>query len=206
MTAIPPRVSRLTLLTAGVAFVLGAAALGFGIANTVPLAWGFGLACLLQVAPSLALWYRVREGLGNRGLDGERRTLRITSHLLRFLALFLAIACALAWTGGDTPTATPVEWACASIALLVCLGLWLAKRRFGNLHPSLALDAARNCTLAAFAGLWLAGDLLGLAFPWAGPTAGLILAGWSFVEGRSLAKATTVSLVGCGGCGSCGCS
>ena len=78
------------------------------------MAWGFGFACLIQVAPSLALWHRLREGLGNRGLDGERRTLRITSHLLR-------------------------------------------------------------------------------------------LAAWLFLEGRRMARGTTVSLVGCGGCGSCGC-
>jgi divalent metal cation (Fe/Co/Zn/Cd) transporter len=45
----------------------------------------------------------------------------------------------------------------------------------------------------------------GLAFPWAGPAAGLVLAVGIFIEGRTLAKATTVSLVGCGGCGSCGC-
>ncbi len=205
MTDVPPLASRLVLLTAGAAFALGGAVVGLGIANQVPLAWGFGLACLLQVAPSLALGHRLREGLGNRGLDGERRTLRITSHLLRFLALGLAIACALAWTAGDTPKATSLDLVLAGTALLAWLGLWLAKRRLGELHASLALDAARSRTLAAFAGLCLAGGLLGLVFPWAGPAAGLLLAGWQFHEGRMMAKATTVSLVGCGGCGSCGC-
>ena len=205
MTAIPPSASRLALLTAGVAFALGAAAVGLGIANEAPLAWGFGCACLLQIAPSLALVHRIREGLGNRGLDGERRALRITSHLLRFLALGLAIASAFAWTGGDTPKAGSLDLALAGTTLLVWLGLWLGKRRLGALHPSLALDTARSRALAACAGLWLAGGLLGLVFPWADPATGLLLAGWLFRDGRTVAKATTVSLVGCGGCGSCGC-
>ena len=205
MTDVPPFASRLTLFTAGAALVLGAASVVQGLASEVPMAWGFGLACLLQVAPSLAVGYRIREGLGNRGLDGERRTLRITSHLVRLLALGLAIACALAWTAGDAPKSTPLDLSLAGAALVTWAGLWLGKRKLGDLHPSLALDGARSRTLATFAGLWLVGGLLGLAFPWAGPAAGLALAGWCFAEGRILAKATSVSLVGCGGCGSCGC-
>lgn len=205
MTGTPPLAPRLALLSAGAGLIVGGAAFVQGVATEVPLGWGFGLACLLQVAPSLALGYRIREGLGNRGLDGERRTLRITSHLLRLLALVLAMACAFAWTEGDAPKATTLDLALAGAALLIWLGLWAGARKLGDLHPSLALNAARARTLAAFAGLWLAGGLLGLAFPWGGPAAGLLLAGGCFAEGRTLAKATTVSLVGCGGCGSCGC-
>ncbi|HEX9010991.1 MAG TPA: hypothetical protein VF804_11550, partial [Holophagaceae bacterium] len=124
MTAIPSTAPRLALLTAGAALVLGVAAVGLGIAYETPMAWGFGLACLLQVAPSLAVGYRLREGLGNRGLDGERRTLRITSHLLRLLALGLAIASILAWTEGNAPRPGTPGFALAGLALVTWLGLW----------------------------------------------------------------------------------
>jgi hypothetical protein len=205
MTAIPPNASRLALLAAGAALVLGVAAVVLGIADEVPMAWGYGLACLLQVAPSLAVGYRLREGLGNRGLDGERRTLRLTSHLLRLLALGLAIASILAWTEGNAPRPGTPALALTGAALVVWLGLWMGKRGAGDQHPSLALDAGRARTLAGLAGLLAAGGLLGLAFPWSAPAAGVAMAAWLFLEGRTMAKATTVSLVGCGGCGSCGC-
>lgn len=205
MTRIPSSAHRLVLLTAGAGLVLGGLAVIQGVPSDMPLAWGFGFACLLQVAPSMVVAYRLREGLGNRGLDGERRTLRITSHLLRFLALGLAIACILAWTAGSAPRPGAGDFAVAGVGLGSWGGLWLGKRRFGTLHPSLSQDTARARTLAGFAGLLLVGGLLGLAFSWSGPAAGLVMAAWLFHEGRTLAKATTVSLVGCGGCGSCGC-
>jgi hypothetical protein len=205
MTEVPPLACRLALFTAGAALVLGGAAVGLGLADEMPLAWGFGLACLLQVAPSLAVWHRLREGLGNRGLDGERRTLRITSHLLRLLALGLAIASILEGTEGGAPRPGTLALALAGAALVGWLGLWIGKRGTRDLHSSLAQDAGRARTLAGLAGLLLAGGLLGLAFHWAAPAAGVAMAAWQFFEGRTMAKATTVSLVGCGGCGSCGC-
>ena len=205
MTGDLSRASRRALLTAGVALALGGAAVVLGIADEVPLAWGFGLACLLQVAPSLAVWHRLREGLGNRGLDGERRTLRATSHLLRLAALGLAIASILAGTEGSASRPGAPALALAAAALLGWLGLWIGKRGTRDLHPSLAQDAGRARTLTGLAGLLLAGGLLGLAFPWAAPAAGVAMAAWLFIEGRTMARGTTVSLVGCGGCGSCGC-
>jgi hypothetical protein len=205
MTAVPPTASRLALLSAGAALALGGPAVGLGIMNEMPVAWGFGLACLLQVAPSLAVRHRLREGLGNRGLDGERRTLRITSHLLRLLALGLAIASILAGTEGGAPRPGTPVLALAGTALVACLGLWMGKRGARDLHPSLAQDAGRTRTLAGQGGLLLAGGLLGLIVPWAPPVAGVAMAAGLFFEARAMAKATTVSLVGCGGCGSCGC-
>ncbi len=205
MTGDLSRASRQALLTAGAALALGGAAAGLGIVDETPLVWGFGLACLLQVAPSLAVWHRVREGLGNRGLDGERRTLRATSHFLRLLAIGLVIASIIAWTEGGAPRPATLSLALAGAALVGWLGLWIGKRGFRDLHPSLAQDAGRTRTLAGLAGLLLGGGLLGLAFPWAAPAAGVAMAGWLFYEARAMAKTTTVSLVGCGGCGSCGC-
>ncbi|HEX9011297.1 MAG TPA: hypothetical protein VF804_13095, partial [Holophagaceae bacterium] len=134
-----------------------------------------------------------------------RRTLRITSHLLRLLALGLAIASILAWTEGNAPRPGAPGFALAGTALVAWLGLWMGKRGTRDQHPSLAQDGGRARTLAGLAGLLLAGGLLGLAFPWSAPAAGVAMAAWLFLEGRTLAKATTVSLVGCGGCGSCGC-
>ena len=205
MTEAPPLASPLALLAAGFGFIAGAAAIGSGIQSDAPALWGLGAACLLQVPPSLHVWQRIREGFGNRGLDRERRTLRATSHLLRLLALGLAIASVLAWTEGTPIRPSLLELGLAAGAALGFLGLWLAKRRLVGRHPSLDLDVARLRAMVELAILALAGGLLGLALPWAGSAAGLVMALRLFLEGRTLAKGTTVSLVGCGGCGSCGC-
>jgi len=205
MTDAPPLGSRLALLSAGSGLVVGAATISLGIQAGIVAAWGFGAACLLQVPPSLHLWLRIREGFGNRGLDRERRTLRITSHLLRLLALGLAIASVLAWTEGAPLSPGVADLVLSAGSAIGFTALWFGKRRLAGLHPSLALDAARLRALAELAGLWLLGALLAGMLPWVGPAAGLAMALRLFVEGRTLAKGTTVSLVGCGGCGSCGC-
>ena len=199
------RAATVLLGTAATALVLGGAGLVLGVGLEAPLLWGFGLACLLSVAPSFALGLRVRWGLGNRGLDGERRTLRITGHLLRLLALLLAIASVLAWTDGTRFTPGAAVLTLSGAATVIWLGLWSLHRPLADLHPSLALAAARTRTLAELAGLVLAGSLLGLLAPWAGSTAGLALALRIFLAGRAVGQGTSVSLVGCGGCGSCGC-
>ena len=201
MTDAPIPASPLALVAAGFGLVTGVAAIGLGIQGEAPVTWGLGTACLLQVTPSLGLWQRIREGLGNRGLDRERRILRITSHLLRLLALGLAIASVLAWTGGDSTRLGVADLGLAGGAAASFLPLWLAKRRMADLHPSLALDAGRILALAEVAALAFAGGLLGQAFSWGGSAAGLAMALRLFAEGRTLARGTTVSLVGCGGCG-----
>lgn len=201
MTDAPPLASPLALFAAGFGLVAGAAAIGLGVQAEAPAAWGLGAACLLQVPPSLHLWLRIREGFGNRGLDRERRTLRAISHLLRLLALGLAIASVLAWTEGRSVRPSLTGSGLAAGATLGFLALWLAKRRLVGRHPSLDLDVARLRAMVELAALALAGGLLGLVVPWAGPAAGLAMALRLFLEGRTLARGTTVSLVGCGGCG-----
>lgn len=201
----PPLASPLALLAAGFGLVAGVAAITFGVQAEAPETWGLGVACLLQVPPSLHLWQRIREGFGNRGLDRERRILRATSHLLRLLALGLAIASVLAWTEGTSVRTSPMGFGLTAGATLGFLALWFTKRRLVGRHPSLDLDVARLRTMVELAVLALAGGLLGQVVPWAGAAAGLVLAVRLFVEGRVLARGTTVSLVGCGGCGSCGC-
>ncbi len=86
------RASRLALLSAALGLVLGAAALGLGLSEGAIALAAFGAASLLQVPVALTVRSRVRDGLGNRGLDRERRTLRAIGHLLRFLALGVALA------------------------------------------------------------------------------------------------------------------
>jgi hypothetical protein len=196
--------ARLALSTALLALVLGGTTLWFGLAEGAIACWGFGAACLLQVGPALSLHQRIREGLGNRGLERERLTLRMVSHLLRLLALGVALTAAAALMAERTPLAASIilGWAALSVATLAAL--WWIKRRPADRHPALTLDAARTRTLLELAALLLAGQLLGRWFPWSDAVAGLVMALRLFLEGRTLAKGTTLPVV-CGGCGSgCG--
>ena len=84
MSAPVSRASVLALLTALVGLFLGGATLWLGIEGGAIALWGFGAACLLQVPPALSLYGRLREGLGNQGLERERLTLKGVSLLLRF--------------------------------------------------------------------------------------------------------------------------
>lgn len=165
------------------------------------MAWGFGLACLLQVGPGLAVGHRIREGLGNRGLDGERRTLRVTAHLTRLLSLVLGIAAVLAWHTGPVTPLDPVALALAVGALVLWGGLWLAKRTSAQAHPSLLQDAGRTRTLVALAGLLALGVSLGSLHAWVTPAAALGMALILFRMGQAVARDTRISLAACGGCG-----
>ncbi len=69
MTDTVPRASGLALLSAGLGLLLGAAALWVGLGDGAIAQWAFGTACLLQVPPALSLRSRIRDGLGNSGLD-----------------------------------------------------------------------------------------------------------------------------------------
>ena len=92
-----------------------------------------------------------------------------------------------------------------AVAGLLQAPLWYAKQGLTGAHPTLDLDAARTRTLLELAALLLVGSLLGHWFPWADAITGLALALRLFMEGRMLAKGTTLQAA-CGGCGSgCGC-
>jgi len=205
MTAEVSRALRLTLGAAGVGLFLGGAALWLGLSEDAIALWGFGAACLLVVLPSLGVWLRIREGFGNRGLERERLTLRTISHLLRLLALGVALASVAALMADRSPQASLSALGVAVLAAGLLAPLWLAKRGLAGLHPSLELDAARTRTLLELAALVLVGGLLGRWFPWADAATGLALALRLFLEGRTLAKATTLQAASCGSCGSCGC-
>ena len=197
--------ARLAPLTALAGFALGGAALGLGIAEGAIAFWGFGAACLLQVPPVLSLRARIRDGLGNRGLERERLTLRTVGHLLSLLALGMALASVLALQGACDSIATPALQGVAVLSLGSLSPLWAAKRRLSGFHPTLDLDAARTRTWLELAALLLLGSVLGRWFPWADAVTGLGLALRIFIEGRSLAKAATLK-VACGGCGSGSCA
>lgn len=205
MKAVPSQAASLALLAAATGLILGGAALGLGIAEGAIAFWGIGGACLLQVPPALSLRGRILEGLGNRGLERERLTLRIVGYLLSLLALGMALATFLAFQAASEP---PVNLQLQVLAALILGGqgaLWLAKRTLLGFHPSLDLDLARARTMLELAALLLVGSLLGRWVPWADAGTGAILALRMFIEGRILARATTLK-VACGGCGSGSCA
>jgi hypothetical protein len=198
--------SRLSLLTALLGLVLGGATLWLGLAEGAIALWGFGAASLLQVPPALSLVGRIREGLGNSGLERDRVTLRVVSHLLRLLALGLAMASISALLGDRAPQARLTGLGLAVLAAGLEASLWLAKRSLAGLHPALDLDRARTRAMLELAALLLVGGLLGSWFPWADAGAGLLMALRLFLEGRTLGKGTTLQAAACGGCGGgCGC-
>lgn len=204
MTASVSSAPRLALLTAVSGLVQGGVALWLGLAEGAIALWGFGAVCLLQVPPALSLRQRVLDGLGNSGLERERLTLRSVSFLLRLLALGMAMAAISALLGERAPQAGLLPLGVAVLAVGCLALLWRMKLPLAGLHPALALDADRARSLSALAVLLLAASLLGRWFPWGDASVGLVMAAGLFVEGRTLAKATTLQAA-CGSCGSCGC-
>lgn len=199
------RASRLTLVSVLMGLALGGAALWLGITKNTIGQWGFGAACLLLVPAALSLHGRIRKGLGNRGLERERLTLRVTSHLLRLLALGMAAASILELSGHPFSDSSLESLGFPALASGLLLALWLAKRGLAEVHPTLDLDGSRTRALLGLALLLLAGGLLGCWFVWASAITGLALALSLFSVGQTLAKGTTLPPA-CGGCGSgCGC-
>lgn len=201
----PTQAARLTLFSALAGLTLGGAALWLGIAEGAVAFWGFGGACLLQVPPALSLRARIQDGLGNRGLERERLTLRTVGNLFCVLSLGLASASALGLQGASYFVTSLSLQGLALLALGSLIPLWVAKRGLSGFHPTLDLDVARTRTWLELAVLLLAGSVLGNWFPWADGVTGLGLALHIFFAGRSLAKAATLK-VACGGCGSGSCA
>ena len=205
-TSVLAPATRLALLSVGADLILGGVALGLGLSEGPIALWGFGAASLLQIPPALSLRGRILDGLGNRGLDRERLVLRALSHLLRLLALGLALAAILALREGPGMQVGFSVLGVAILGLVFQAPLWVAKRRLAGVHPALGWDADRTRALLERATLLLAGGLLGHWFPWADAITGLALALHLFIQGQSLAKGTTLQAAACGGCGSgCGC-
>ena len=125
MTDTVPRASGLALLSAGLGLLLGAAALWVGLGDGAIAQWAFGTAGQLQVPPALSLRGRVLDGLGNRGLERERRTLRSVSYLLRFLALGTAMAAVSALLGERSPRLNVLPLGLSLMATASLGGLWL---------------------------------------------------------------------------------
>lgn len=197
----------LCLAAAAAGLLLGAPSLWLGLDQGAIALWTFGAASLVLGLPSLAVWQRVREGFSNRGLERERLTLRLASHLLRLLALGAVLAAGAALMASRRPqagAAAPLILGGAALAVLA--PLWWARRSQAGLHPSLASDASRIRALLELGGLLLAGALLGRWFPWADAAAGLAMCLRLFIEGQAVARGTTLAAAtSCGGCGSCGC-
>lgn len=201
----PAQAAPLSLLSALFALAAGSTAFALGlIINSSALA-GFGAACLLQVPLALSLLFRIRTGLGNRGLEREMRSFRVISFALRLLALALAAVAGIALLGRHLPDASLAAPGVALVALGLQAALWRAKAPLSGVHPSLALDAARARTLLELAGILLVGAVASLWFPLADAVAALALAGRIYLEGQALG-ALSAFKAACGGCGSgCGC-
>ena len=206
MTVDLGKASSLVVAAALGCLALGATCLWFGVADGVLALWGFGGACVLSVAPALSLYARLRQGLGNSGLERERLTLKTTSHLQRLLALGLAMAAISALLGERSPAFTLFILGVALLAVLMQAGLWAAKHGLAALHPALAQDGGRTRVLLESAALLLLGQLLGHWLPWGDAAAALAMALRLFLAGHAAAKATTLEATACGGCGGgCGC-
>ncbi len=196
---------RLLIGSSLVGLALGATGLWLGIEKHVPPAWGLGLACILRVPSALSALGRVRAGLGNQGLERERVTLRVLSHLLRLVALGLAVAAGLILQEPATAEGRSESMGMGLLATLLVGSLWLAKRGLRAQHPTLTLEAYRTGNLLGSSLLLLLGGVLAHWFTWALGVAGLGMAWSLLLEARTLAKGTTLP-VACGGCGSgCGC-
>lgn len=210
MSGLNSRAGSLALQMAGLGLAFGGGALWAGLGEGSVALWGFGGACLLQVAPALSLRWRIAQGLGNSGLDRERRILRISSFLQRFLALGLAMTSVSALLGERAPQTTSLSQGLAqgvaSAAVLAFAPLWFAKRGLGPAHPAFQQEAGRSLLLLALAVLLLAAAVLGRWFSWADAAAGLAQALGLFFAGQALAKATSLPAFrgGCGGSCSCG--
>ncbi len=200
MTGRASRAESLALATIALGLLVGGLTLWLGLSEGSVALWGFGAACLLQVPPALSLQGRIREGLGNSGLERERVTLRVVSHFLRLLAMAMAMAAVSALLGERSPQSNGLIVGLALLACGLVAALWYAKQGLKEVHPTLALDAARTRSLVILAGLLLVGILLGHWVLWADSFASLAQALWLFVEANSLSKATTYQAP-CGGCG-----
>lgn len=201
----PAHAAPLALLSALFGLAAGSTTLTLGLARNAPGLAGFGAACLLQVPLALSLAFRIRTGLGNRGLEQEMRSFRVTSFALRLVALALAAVAGIALLGGHLPDAGLAAPGVALVALGLQATLWRVKVALAGVHPSLALDATRARTLLELAGILLMGTLASLWFPRADAVAALALAGRIYAEGRALGILSAFKAA-CGGCGSgCGC-
>jgi len=197
------RTGRLLSAGAALMLVLGLAGTGLGLRDGIVALWGFGVLCLLHLPMTLAAGRRLREGLGNRGLDRELRTLRLGSRLLRLLAVGMALAAGIDLVHFRGPESTAFHVSLAAIALSTLASLAWNKRGWVDHHPTLAQDARQTRHLMGLAGLLVVGSVAGAWLPWLGSAAALALALWTFGAAQGLAKSLAVPARGCGGC-SCG--
>lgn len=197
------RAGRLALLGAGTGLCLGGGFLWAGLEAGVISLWGLGGALLLGLPIALGTRAHAQDGLGNRGLEGRHRAIRLTSTLQRLLSLGLLLAATAALMGGRGPDPISLLPGLAIVAVLLQGGLWVAKRGLAEVHPTLGLDGSRARVGLELSLLALIG-LLGRWLPWADAVAGIALALRLFLDGQFLARTIAVK-VSCGGCGSCGC-
>ena len=164
------------------AALVGAAAIGAGLAADSTALVGFGLNSLVDGGASVTLVWRFRQEL--RGLQSshqvETRAARVVGALLALIALYLVVRASIALAEHSGPTASPlgITLSGASIAVLPVLGL--NKLRLARSLGSQALraDGVLSAAGAALAAAALAGLALstGLDLWWADSVAALLIA------------------------------
>ena len=164
------------------AALVGAAAIGAGLAAGSTALVGFGLNSLVDGGASVTLVWRFRQEL--RGLQSshqvETRAARVVGALLALIALYLVVRASIALAEHSGPSASPlgITLSGASIAVLPVLGL--NKLRLARSLGSQALraDGVLSAAGAALAAAALAGLALstGLDLWWADSVAALLIA------------------------------
>ena len=164
------------------AALVGAAAIGAGLAAGSTALVGFGLNSLVDGGASVTLVWRFRQEL--QGLQPshqvETRAARVVGALLALIALYLVVRASIALAEHSGPSASPlgITLSGASIAVLPVLGL--NKLRLARSLGSQALraDGVLSAAGAALAAAALAGLALstGLDLWWADSVAALLIA------------------------------
>jgi len=179
------------VVEAGMAVVSGV------LAASVALT-GFGVDSAIEVISAALVLIRLRAGLAGREPDetAERRTMRAVALCFLALAVYLVADGVAALVTNARPQISPVGIVITALALVVMPTLAVAKVRTGRPmgNPLLIADAGETRLCAALAAATLVSVALyaGLAWGWADPVAGFVIAAVALWEGRRPGRASWV--------------
>lgn len=192
--------SRLTAAVLNTGLLIGMALTG-AVKATSPALALLGLSLLAGLPATAVFLARVRDGVNNRGIEREHRTLRFQAQAQRVLAVvFLGVGAWSLWEVWEVPSQPFLRAA----GLLVVPALAASGFRWGldRSLPTATLEGRRGLMALGGMGLIL-GAALGLRFlPGAEALATLLLAIWTWAEGQAAARAIALPKASC--CGGCG--
>jgi divalent metal cation (Fe/Co/Zn/Cd) transporter len=204
------RATLLALVTVGYNLVEGLVSIHFGLADESVALWGFGFDSFIEVASALLVLWRIRAGLGNRGLERELKATRAIGWLFLLLALSIALGSAAALMAHRSPATTLPGVIISLVSIALMAWLWRAKLRVAEVSgsPTLKGDAACSRACILLSTVLLVGSAAYALLPalwWVDSAAAILLALLIGREGREMVKSTSVAAA-CGGCGGgCGC-